>query len=243
MPTNYPITAGTLASSCYPSDPQTLNNEMMAKAFVTLNIEGVIVQQTTPNATDQDKIWFKLDAGDLPVGWFKYQGGQWVRPHDIAANDKRLYMFTGSSAEVNTLDGGTAIVVSDTTGPFWEIESLFETRMPIGVGTLPDSGTALSVGDQGGEEQHELTAAELPDLDVKWHGPDTNQTLGNDSYDPATGDQFSLMTQGAGIPRIGVSDGKVVSISQSLDGDKHQNLPLYRAVYFIQRTGRKFHVG
>ena len=240
MPTLHPVNFGSYLDNCWPADPQTLLNNI--SATVSLSITGIIVQAAEPDATDRDKLWIKLNGSSYPSGRFLYANGKWVWPHPVPPSDKSVIMFTGSSGEVDTKDGGTAGTATITTGPFWEIKSEFAQRMPIGVGTLPDTSTAINVGDDGGAETHTLTNAQLPEVNVLWHGANANENLGNDAYSSANGDDYSLMTQGAGIPRIAVQDGKVVSLVGAND-EAHNNMPPYHTVYFIGRTIRQFYTG
>lgn len=161
---NYPLISGSLASNCWPADPQTLYNEMFSKGFVQLSLEGSIIQETAPGTTDRDKIWWQIDGSGHVVGWWKYSGGSWRRPYDptgvIDTFERRLYM--GSEASLQTYDGGTAVAVTDTTGPFWEVDHDFDGYTFAAPGTIPGTSDVLTVGTNFGSATGTLVAGNLP---------------------------------------------------------------------------------
>jgi len=108
-------------------------------------------------------------------------------------------------------------------------------RFPLGVGTL-DSGTAVAVTDTGGEDQHTLTQAELPDHE---HTLTVNEFNNFDSSNDSAaqfllGDQ-AVETANASTPNVTVDGGG--------SGEAHNNMPPYYGVYFIKRTARQYYVG
>ena len=211
-----------------------------------------------PSVEDQDSPWFRTTATGEFDKIYSYSStyGKWVSPHNIPASDGRRWLFSGASSAVDTLDGGTAGVASATAGPFWEIDTTFAYRMPVGVGTLPNSGTVLAVGDTGGADQHLLTAAEgAMDADHKH----TTGRMSSDSGDTgddglfltgsstSTGAGRGVLGDGSGVSRADIEDrtGEYLVTSSvigaSTSWSKHNNMPPYKAVYFIKRTVREFH--
>ena len=166
MPTNYPLTPGELANNCWPADPQALYNEMFAKGYVQLTVQGNIIQETEPGPTDRDKIWWQIDGSGHIIGWWKYSGGLWRRPYDptgvIYPNERRLWV--GSEASLQTYDGGTVAAVTATTGPFWEVDHEFDGRSLMGPGTIPDvdPSKSLAVTEKYGTGEHTQTEDEMP---------------------------------------------------------------------------------
>ena len=234
---DYPLIPGTLASNCWPADPQTLYNEMFAKGVAQVTggaIVGVIASQTTPSASNRDKLWLKLDGSDRPTRLYYYASGAWLSPHPVpySGNERRLYV--GSAASLITYDEGTNTAVSATSGPFWEIDTDFEARSPIGVGTLPGTSTSLAVGDNFGEEQHTQTAAE-----VGIHTHDvtiTGKSLGGSTTIPAR-----VIVDDDYLIDVDDADGGLATANAG--GDPFNVVHPVRAVYFIKRTARQFYVG
>ena len=232
---NLSLIAGDLGYSCYPADPRTLYADMFSKgvALQTSTLVGVLLQDAQPTAEQTGFVWVRTSGGApvFPNPWIFYSG-QWLAKHPVPANDQRLFLFIGAAADVDILDGGAAGAVSVNSGPFWVIDSAFATRMPVGVGTLP-SGTVLGVGDTGGEEKHTLTAAELPThthrlpselLEV------TSGAINDQGVGKAVGSSGNYSFSNGVVSDDGSAFG--------LAGSSHQNMPLYKAVYFIKRTAR-----
>src|SRR3990167_283235 len=255
MPTQYPLTPGSLASNCWPAAPQTLYNEMFQKGYVTLDLQGVIMSQAAPGATDRDKLWVKLDISNQPVGIFKFQGGNWIWPHEIPPSDKRLIPFYGSAAEIITLDGGEAGAISTTTGAFWQEHSTIVGRVPIGVGLIPGSDPAVTtaVEDTGGAAQVEMDATHLaPHQHIV-----PACAIASNTTDPAPTGSPATVQYGIGKDQ---GTGRVID---STSGDWERAFPLtseapdttvtpqeglpimppYYAVYFLKRTIRQFRRG
>lgn len=229
---NYPLIPGTLSSNCWPSSPQTLYNEMFSKGRAQVpGLEGVIVSDTTPAVADRDKVWFKLDGSGVLTRPYYYASGEWLAAHPDEPSSGKRILFVGDSSSVETLDGGESATVSDTTGPFWEIDTEFAARFPIGVGTTTN-GTGVSVTDKGGADEVTLTTAQMP---AHTHGPDTTTMSAFAGVSTTTGAQDGAT----------VANGLTSStITGETGGDEaHNNLPPYYGVYFIKRTIRKYWVG
>ena len=243
MSTQYPLTPGTLANTCYPESAQTLYNEMFAKGVVTLDIEGVIISESSPSATDRDKFWIKLNGSGFPTGHFKFQNGLWVWPHQVPANDKRVYLFIGSSAEVNTLDGGNTNPVADADGPFWQIDTDFQDRIPMGVGP----SLALSVGTNYGDEDAKVTLGET-NIPEHFHYSFANELIaGYNNVNPTSQVAYALGSEGSENYVMAKSDqdatlGKTGTYGQETPDELNVLNPV-RAVYIIKRTARIYTTG
>lgn len=229
---NLQLVAGSLPEGFGFTTLQALYNKFFELGVAKLpgDISYIIRSTTSPGADDRDKMWAQVDSYGNLIRVFSWSTayGIWVSPHPIPASDKRILMFSGTTAQIDTLDGGVAGGVSPTSGPFWQIRSSMAQRMPVGVGTLPGSGLALAVNDNGGSDQVTLTEAQLPAHTHKmefYHGTDSAGS-GNpkDVFDyPGTPDNSSAFTNSTG------------------DGDPFNNMPPYEAVYFIERTARLYH--
>lgn len=128
------------AAPCFASEQARLN-AFSALQYVELDDElfGLIVSPDQPSVEDQDKLWLQTDAFNNPIQFFLFssQYAAWLWPHPTPPSDPRLILYTGAAGDVDTLDGGDALAVTETTGPFWEIETEFTDRLPIGAGTVP----------------------------------------------------------------------------------------------------------
>jgi len=202
-----------------------------------------IVSETAPGADDQGKLWIQVNSSNQPIRQWIYSGGAWLWPHPIPPNDKRLQMFVGSAAEVDTLDGGVAGTAGSKSGPFWEIYSDMSAKFPMGVGTLED-GTSVAVTNTGGQERVTLTSTQVPDHQHK------GKAYYKASGGTAGSDESGLMdnlyhensghTTNSGTTSVAAA-GVLTSETVGTIGESHPNLPPYYGVYFIKRTGRQFY--
>ena len=113
---------------------------------------------STPAAEDRDKPWLRTNSDGTPDGvWFFYNG-YWVKQHSDFVG--KVVMYEGTLASIDTLDGGESGAITNITGPMWEVVSQMAARSPMHPGTLP-SGTVVNIGDNIGEEKHEMTLSEL----------------------------------------------------------------------------------
>jgi microcystin-dependent protein len=138
-----------------------------------------------------------------------------------------IILWEGTLAEVDDFDGGSSGTVSDTTGPMWEIVTELNARFPIGAGTLP-STTVIAQGATGGEETHALTVPELPahtHLNRQFNG------------------QLAAGASAISVPYSSAASSTVTDspTSSAGTGAAHNNLPPYKAVYFLRRTLRRFY--
>lgn len=134
------------SAPCYSSEQARLNG-FSAQQFVTLPDELglLIISPDQPTVEQQDALWLQTDAFNNPIQYFLFssQYAAWVWLHPVPANDERLVLFAGDTGDVDTLDGGDALAVTATTGPFWEIETAFTDLLPIGAGTVAEGANAF----------------------------------------------------------------------------------------------------
>ena len=170
-------------------------------------------------------------AQDWKDGGWNYSNNHscWIKPHPIPPGpDGKRLLFVGDPADVNTLDGGASAAVTDTTGPFWEIDHDFDARFPVGAGTFASGAQVTAVGGNmtGGEEKHTLTEDELPEIN-----PTSKAAAQVDI------DQDGTRT----IPGVGDGFNTEMSFNPLGGGEAHNNLPPYKGVYFIKRTARIYY--
>jgi hypothetical protein len=178
----------------------------------------------TPAPDDQDKPWFKTDANFLSERWYTFSSGAWVSLHPEAPGSVKMY--EGLEATIETYDGGEAGTVTATTGPMWEKVTALNGRFPLGPGTLA-SGTVVAVTNTGGEEKHELTEEELPNITIQTKQrsdlQDGGGSIAHFTHATFPGDTVDVDEFG------GDADGETVA---------HNNMPPYYGIFFIRRTAR-----
>ena len=185
---------------------------------------------TTPALNNQVYPWL-----DENGNWWIYQSGYWLRQHPIAARSAERRIYVGTTTDLQTYDGGNTNAPSNWSGPMWEVDTLFEARFPVGVGTFATSG-AVSVNGTTtstavvGEDKHKLVTAEMPSH--------THQIL--DQYinlvQRGTADSgvFSATNRSEGVANL-------LPTTSSGGDASHNNLPPFYGVYFIKRTDRVYY--
>ena len=243
MSIRIPLFSGVLPSSCY-SNFQGLSDDIMSYGYGLIDgATEYIVSETAPGADDQGKLWIQVNSSNQPIRQWIYSGGAWLWPHPIPPNDKRLQMFYGSAAEVDTLDGGVAGTAGSKSGPFWEIYSDMSAKFPMGVGTLED-GTSVAVTNTGGQERVTLTSTQVPDHQHK--GKAYYKASGGTAGSDESGLMDNLYHENSGhtVTSSATSVAAAGVLTTGIDGtsgESHPNLPPYYGVYFIKRTGRQFY--
>lgn len=188
-------------------------------------LEGYNFGPDTPGPDDQDKPWLKTDSSYVPDRWYVYSSGAWISRHPVAPGTIAIY--DGLEANIPTFDGGEAGVVTATTGPMWEKYAVLDAKFPIGIGTTPN-GTVIGVGTTGGTDEHTLTRAELPAVQI-----DTLSVLRTNVQDG--GDAKVVVHEG---PTGSFITDTPLPTEELGDGDPHNNMPLYAGVIFIKKTAR-----
>lgn len=211
-----------------------------------------------PSAEDRDNtIWFRIDSGTGDIDryyWYDSGLAKWICKHEKDPSGKERVLWVGNTTELQTYDGGDGNTLGDASGPFWEVDTAFEARFPLGVGTLP-STTAVAALGTGGVEEVELTTAEVP-LE-HYHG--TGRRAAGDPIDTGNNDFEFIMRQwtktgtyhynslqgdtslsGNGDFSNTGTAATTGAIEDSPSADPHTNMPPYIGTYFIKRTSRKY---
>lgn len=237
MSTEITFTPGVLGTECF-ATYQLMYNAMIERLSGTLPDASVkyIISDTAPTADDQDKLWIKTSSGG-PVRPFIFYNGAWSWPHPVPNDPTRIQIYKGTAASIDTLDGGVAGAVGAASGPFWEIDTDLSAKFPVGVGTLA-SGTAIAEGGTGGEENHTLVQAELPDHS---HTFTLNRYSLSDSSNPPP-NQLLASNIAPTTPDT-PHPTPDVSVTGGGSDEAHNNMPPYYGVYYIKRTARIYYTG
>ena len=221
----YMVDAGTLQPGSCPSTYQELADLLATIYSVTVstNNTGILVSATKPG--DTTLVWKQLDSSGNPVRDYVFVGGLWLSRHTLEAGS--IMLWASALPDFTTFDGGDGGALSLISGPMWAEVTELRARFPIGVGTLP-SGTALAVGDTGGEEKHVLTIPEIP--------AHTHDGPANEADSTSGGDYHAAWTENDGTtpvlpPRATGSTG---------GGLGHNTMPPYYTVYFLKRTIKQY---
>lgn len=138
------------SAPCYASEQERLNG-FSAQQFVTIpdGFSSLVIGPDTPTVEQQDALWLQTDENNNPIQYYLFssQYAAWLWPHPVPPSDPRLVLYTGDSGDVDTLDGGDALAVTETTGPFWEISADWTDKLPIGAGTTPVNSDSLEFDD------------------------------------------------------------------------------------------------
>ncbi len=239
--------------TCWPANFAALFPylEALGVANVPDNITGITYGPTDPQPEGIARPWFNTTVNRL-YNWNTTFGG-WTSlywPPPKPATDSLVgpvFIWNGTEAQLKLWDEGQNDVIvgaEQFTGPFWEIAGEMAARMPVGVGTLPLSGTGLVVTNTGGVDQLAITAAALPahrhfvslepDTDTTSYLADQAAENGGFGATGASGLRF----QNVAATKVGQTreTGNAPDDLQKLD-----NMPPYYTVYFIRRTLRKFY--
>lgn len=90
-----------------------------------------------PGNSDRSRPWLVTDGADnapLGVATWSPTYGKWIAPHPTPPSGDLRVLWVGSLTSLETYDGGEAGTVTDTTGPFWEADTAFDDKFPLGVG-------------------------------------------------------------------------------------------------------------
>lgn len=230
------LTAPTLPTGYCPASYQELVNVTIQNTTATFNsnIGNTFFNTGASLPVTANQIYPWLDDDGF---WWQFQAGYWARlnPVPITSGERRIYV--GSTNDLLSYDGGdgTSSTPTDYTGAMWEVDTAFEAKFPVGVGTFADSGT-ITVGTSttstavSGEDKHTLTIAEMPEH---------THLMIFDKQDTAGGDQLNTVYNGTDAGAV--ADGVERTSEPTGDGAAHNNLPPFYAVYFIKRTARRYY--
>lgn len=197
----------------------------------------IIFSETEPGVDDRDKAWGLLAPGGINTGFIFTYSGDWLLLHEYDASGDVRMIWTGTLADISLFDGGTAAALTDRTGPMWERDTDFNGRSPMGVGAIPTSNPAKSLGEgeDYGEGAHLMTEEEV--------GPHDHPLAGDAAIQD--GRRINIVNTGAGGAGllIGLTGPPAtdLSVSDNTYVAGQQSMPVIhpvRGCYLIKRTSR-----
>lgn len=221
--------------------------DSVGRALVSFTGEftTIVVGSTTPAATQRGSPWFRT-TDDRLYRW-EPAVSKWVSRHRLAPASQELAFWEGNLTDLQTHDGGDSNPVADASGPMWEEHPDYRGRCIIAPGTLPGSGTLVSVGGTGGSDQTTLAAAMLPDARITVNLPIIGMQ-GVGSPEPIVDDTYGKTDiVGAGRAVDGTVDdlaGRYYTKGQTDPLGAASPVPVtppFRSAYVIRRTGRIFY--
>lgn len=237
------IIPGTLpAGYCYPSNPQTLNNDILTRASVSLSSSSftvIITSASQPPATDRDKLWMNTADDRL----YRWGDAHWISRHPFDPDSKVRYWYMGDITSMVTFDGGAAGGVALTTGPMWVEDTDFAGRVPLHAGALPTSGTVTVQGDDGGADQ--ITLADVNTPPHVHDGIAYIRGVGGATMSDPSGESTVFYHEDDGhttnvadtFHNAGLRTNEIVGTS----GEAFDSMNPYRVGYWIKRSGRTYY--
>lgn len=228
------LTAPSLPVNYCPTNYQQLANDIIGGTQATFNsaIGNSFFNfgSTVPALNNQIYPW--LDENGL---WWVFGNGYWTRINPVPASGSERRIYVGNTTDLQTYDGGNTNTPSNWSGPMWEVDTAFDARFPVGVGTFAASGVVSVNGTTtstavAGEDKHTLVVGEVPSH--------THQIL--DQYinlvqrGSADSGVFSATNRSEGTANL-------LPTTSSGGGAAHNNLPPFYGVYFIKRTTRVYY--
>lgn len=124
-----------------PASQQQFADDIAAalEVFFPGEFSLTIKSPNQPTVEQRTMTWNKTDASTgQSLGYFEWNivVGQWTKehwPNGTPTYERRI--FVGTLTQLETYDGGEAGTVSQSTGPFWERDTAFSDKWPLGVGT------------------------------------------------------------------------------------------------------------
>jgi len=236
MSTQVTFIPGQLGSAYCLTTFQQLNLDIISQleGYISGNASFINFGNDTPDPEDRDKAWIRT-IGGIYDKTYVFSDGYWASPCPNPGPNGERRIWTGTTVELATYDGGSAGVVTDYTGPMWEVDTTFEGRSPMGtVSTLPGTSIAFTVGTTYGEYNHTLIEAETP---KHTHTPTPAAMEGSGAGDISP-DVISSFGSGPQVNTLTLS---------YFGGDVNGNTTAHNTIhpvistYFIKRTARKYY--
>lgn len=240
--TLFTLTAPSLPTNYCPLSYQNLANDIIEGTQVTFNstIGNSFFNFGPSIPAINNRIYPWLDEKGQ---WWIFSQGVWLYKNTVAANGYDRRIFVGTTTDLLSYDGGDGTAVAgDTFGPMWMVDTLFDARFPVGVGSFAASGAVAVNGTATatsivGEDKHTLNASEIPthnhNVRVETaNGVTVSNLMCTDFAEKPAGNGNNDFSFQAGIHVVADNFG---------GGLSHNNLPPFYGVYFIKRTSRVYY--
>lgn len=253
-----------------PSTYQELSDQIINGTQVTFLIDtGNFLYNygsTTPAPENRIFPWLYTPNGR----WYTFQFGIWTSPVDQAecvSDFCKLWTPPAGTLEsalwsMDEGDGTDPSVpgnVTLVTGAMWKVNHSLDGRVPLGAGTIPNSGGAIVGAGQSsdslggtGEYAHQLTDAEGA-VGQHTHPYGVNDPTSDDGFFSSLSSM--LPTNGPYQAHFITGSGHGLSMAETLynfqtlpsgngagvTATNHNNMQPYLGVYFITHTARRFY--
>lgn len=235
-------TPPSLAAGYCWTNPQQFANDLVGGITFLFNTDvGNSFFNTgasVPSAANRLFPWLDAASGR----WYQWSSvyGIWISPFWPLASSKKRILWVGSLADLVTEDGGNTNPVSIIDGPFWEEDTDFIGRSPMGPGAIPTSTPAkvLSVGENYGNGSQMQTDQQLA---AHKHALAADASIQNGA---------NIKVVQTGTPGPGLQIGLTgtpstdLSISNNTFTTTQEGIPIIhpvRGCYLIKRTIRQFY--
>lgn len=236
---------------CYSGDPSTFAAELVNA--ITVNYNNQVgnylynVGDTEPTVDNRIYPWFRTESVDGYDGWYYWSTTHsgWIKPHDIPASSDVRLLWVGAAVDLETYDGGSAGTVGPAAGPFWEVDTDFDARIPMGPGTTTD-GTVITVGTNAGDDTVTLSEDDIPPhyhfINIEQSSTISHVATENDGYLTSSGSN-EIDWVGVGVlpplKAVGKTNDNIPVSGSQTDVNI---VPPVRGCFIIKRTARIYRI-
>lgn len=247
-PTDIPISSNSVLGRISNINGGNLTSLTLAQLF------GTVFSALTPNPS-VTTIWFNTTNGVV----YNYNGANWLGLHRLAPSGPDRILYVGTGASVNTYDGGDTNTPSISSGPMWEVDTNYTSKVLRGAALGASATLPLPAGGADGVV---LTTNMLPPhthnvkILIPGHGgndgtrdaADGGRYSSPNSSDPsfnwndATGGAYpgTYSKDVVGLPFVYQDYGNGQT-SPSVTPAPLQTLPAYQEVLVLKRTARVYY--
>lgn len=215
----------------------------------------------SPVAPDPSFLGYWFNTNDYR--WYTWNGIGWISQHPDTASGPKRILYVGNGSAITTYDGGSSGTVTLSSGPMWEVDTDYTSKVLRGNA----SGAAAVVPfPGGGADTVTLTSAMLAahthsvtilipghgggdgSRDAADGGTYSAPNASNPNFDwtgkisplPSGGTAGKYAQDAFGLPAVyqDYGDGKTVSSTPT----PVNTLPAYQSILVLKRTARAYYV-